>query len=123
MSTPAAEPTWHYLDGDRPACAATRQGPELCTTVPAMVTCRPCKARLPDAALVPMEWALITAALEDAAEARTERAAAECVDCATSGDGRCDTHRDDLARAGQYRALAERLLPRAVPAPRPASAT
>jgi hypothetical protein len=73
--------------------------------------------------------ALILAALDEAAEDRTERAGAYCDDCVQAtlaaeergdldvfraGDrdkyaGLCDSHREDLDRASQYRELRDRL--------------
>jgi hypothetical protein len=55
------------------------------------------------------ELALILAALDDAAEARRERAACQCPDCATDPTGRCEQHRADLQTAAAYSSLHARL--------------
>lgn len=52
---------------------------------------------------------LILAALDEAAEDRTERASRWCTDCTETGEGPCADQRDHLDRASQYRELRDRL--------------
>jgi hypothetical protein len=51
----------------------------------------------------------VLAALDDAAGARRDRAAAYCVDCARHPDSLCGDHAADLGRAGEYDTLAGQL--------------
>ncbi|HUY48051.1 MAG TPA: hypothetical protein VMV92_20380 [Streptosporangiaceae bacterium] len=64
-------------------------------------------------ALSRAQRALVLAALEEAAEARTERARGEagCPACAESiaMDGLCAGHREHLTRADEYREAAEQI--------------
>ena len=51
----------------------------------------------------------VAAALAEAADARTERAAAYCYECASHPAGACESHLDDLDRAQEYRELGRQL--------------
>lgn len=55
------------------------------------------------------DQALILAALDEAAEDRTERAGRFCSDCTETGDGPCADQREHLDRASEYRELRDRL--------------
>lgn len=46
---------------------------------------------------------ILLAALVDAADDRVERADSYCIDCVHAGEQRCETHRDDVERAAEYR--------------------
>ena len=52
---------------------------------------------------------LIRAALDEAAEARTERVTAWCNGCATAPDDCCPEHAVDLDQADEYRQLRQEL--------------
>lgn len=60
-------------------------------------------------ALTRDDTATVLAALQDAAEYRTERAAQFCDDCSRHPAGACETHVDDLDAADGYRQLAARI--------------
>jgi hypothetical protein len=60
----------------------------------------------PGRVLSPAGVAALGRALEEAAAARRDRAAAYCYDCASAAAGPCETHLDDLIAADGYDRLA-----------------
>ena len=59
--------------------------------------------------LTPAQAETVLSALDDAAEARRERAAATCHECATHPAELCPDHEADLNRASEYDGLAAAL--------------
>jgi hypothetical protein len=59
--------------------------------------------------VTPKDRRLILAALDEAAQRRTDRAASDCADCSAAPDEMCAAHAEDLDQADAYRSLADRL--------------